>query len=87
MGGSWLYGGGLFVASYTISGNTAPALRWLKISSTGGCQGIGVALDSLGHVLATGSFNGGYGAIDFGGISSPTTPFGSTSGFVSQYSN
>jgi hypothetical protein len=87
MGGSTVSGSGLFVASYSISGNLAPVSRWIKLpatGTTGGSLGNGVTIDRLGHVSATGSFNNG--TVDFGGISA-TTPSGSTSGSVAQYAN
>jgi hypothetical protein len=89
-GGMWNVGGtmnfnnGFFVQTYNLSGNTAPVLRWSKLpgANTGGSAGNGIALDSLGHVLVTGSFS--YGTVDFGGISASTTP-NSQYGFVTEY--
>jgi hypothetical protein len=86
IGGASVYTGGLFLLSYTLSGNAPPALRWYKFegsSSTGSGTGNGITLDPFGHVLATGSFS--Y-TVDFGGISA-TTANNTQSGFVAQYSN
>jgi hypothetical protein len=51
-------------------------------NSTGSSLANGVAFDSLGHVLCTGSIS--FGLVDFGGISATTTP-NSQYGFVTQY--
>jgi len=58
-----------FVASFSISGNSAAVYRWTKYfgEGTGGASARNaVALDPTGQVLAGGSF---LATIDFGGIS------------------
>jgi len=85
VGGAWNNSGGYFVQAFTISGNTAPVLKWYKFpgaSTTGSSQGNGVAFDSSGHVLITGWLD--YGTVDFGGISVTTTANGQY-GFVTEY--
>ena len=87
VGGSWAFPNGLVVMSYTISGNSPPTSRWIKLpgaGSTGGSIGNAVALDSLGHVLSAGAII--YGSVNFGSTSA-TTASGTWSGFVSQFSN
>jgi len=44
--------------------------------------GNGIALDSLGHILTTGSLS--FGTVDFGGIWATTTP-NSYYGLVAEY--
>lgn len=85
VGGTWNLNNGFFVLTYAISGNTPPVLRWSKFpgaGSTASSPGSGIALDSLGHVLTTGSFS--FGTVDFGGIWGTTTP-NSQYGFVAEY--
>ncbi len=84
----WMYGNGqpnVFVAAFTVSGNSPPTYRWTKVtgaSSTGSSGGTGIALDSLGHVLVGGFFTA---TVDFGGISATTTG-GYNAAFLAQYS-
>jgi len=85
IGGTWNFNSGFFVQSYTISGNAAPVLKWFKFpgaGSTGSSVGNGIALDSLGHILTTGSLS--FGTVDFGGIWATTTP-NSYYGLVAEY--
>jgi len=76
----------VFVAAFTLSGNSAPAYRWAKTvgaTSSGASVGNAVALDPLGHILVGGSFTAG---VDFGGISATAGAPGYSSGFLTQYS-
>ena len=86
VGGSWKYST-LLAASCTISGNSAPVVRWFDTAgsgSTGADSGSAIAFDSFGHVIAAGSFYSGI--LNFGGISA-TSPAGGYSGWVAQYNN
>jgi len=74
-------GSGYFVASFAVTGNSAPVYRWAKRSSTGNGVGYGVAFDSAGHVFSAGSFTGG---LDPGGILA-TDPARGTAAFAAQY--
>jgi hypothetical protein len=79
--GIYTTGQGFVLASFTVSGNSAPAFQWVrraKIASTG----FSAAHDFAGHILAAGNFQGA--TLDFGGISA-TAPLGTTDGFVVQY--
>jgi hypothetical protein len=92
MNGSWNQNVGLFVATYSVAGNAAPAMSWFHCSGINGSnvggvgpgssEGTGVAFDGAGHVVATGDFS--FGTVDFGGTSITTTP-NSKWGFVTQY--
>ena len=73
-----IQGGGYYVANYTISGNSPPVYQWVKRNYGGS---FGVAFDSIGHILTTGTFNGM--PVDFGGTT--LAPVGLTDGFVAQY--
>lgn len=76
--GVWLGAGGYYVANYTISGNSPPVYQWAKRSYG---VGTGIAFDSAGHVLTTGTFSGA--PVDFGGIT--VAPQGAPDSFVAQY--
>ena len=87
--GLWIVGGtmnfdnGFFLETYALSGNTSPVLRWSHLPSADVTSaGNGIAFDSFGHVLATGSFS--YGTLDFGGILAVTLA-NSEDGFVAEY--
>ena len=79
---SYVYGNGYFVATYSLSGNSPPVYRWAKYSGTGAPGiGNGVALDTFGHILTSGSFQM---TTDFGGIAA-TAPLSTDAAFVAQY--
>jgi hypothetical protein len=81
-GGTWTYSGGAsawYIANFTITGNGAPAFRWVKRASSTSC-GYGVAYDSVGNLAVTGAFAG---VVDFGGSSLSNSSF--YDGFVAEY--
>jgi hypothetical protein len=57
--GAYVYARGSFVASYTISGTSAPVYRWAQPTTNAG-YGTAVAFDGMGHVLTGGQagYNG-----------------------------
>lgn len=75
-------GTGLFLAVFSIAGNSPPTLRWVKRSATGNGNGFSVAFDTLGNVVIGGNSQF---TTDFGGTTS-TVPTGSTGAFSAQYS-
>jgi len=70
-------GTGFLLANFTTSGT----FRWAKRSNQSQSWGYGVGFDSLGHVVAGGSF---YNTADFGGISGAASG-GAYNVFVGQY--
>ncbi|TAL00326.1 MAG: PKD domain-containing protein [Verrucomicrobia bacterium] len=77
--GIYVGGGYFFVANYTTTGT----FRWAKRANTN--TGTGIAFDSLGHVLTTGSFGGSLAlTVDFGGVFA-SVGMGVTDGFVVEY--
>ena len=87
-GSQSLFGNGqanCFIASFTISGNTAPIYRWTKYFGTttdGASAGNAVGLDPAGDVLAGGLF---MSTIDFGGVSATAAMAGYSSAFAVKY--
>jgi len=80
-GGGMLFGGGYFIASYSVSGNSPPAYRWAKRSTGfGAATGFGCGFDSSGNVLTSGYYNQ---TVDFGGI--PITAYGANNAFLCHY--
>jgi hypothetical protein len=57
--GAYVYARGSFVATYTISGTSAPVYRWAQPTTNAG-YGTSVAFDGMGHVLTGGQagYNG-----------------------------
>jgi hypothetical protein len=75
-----------FVASFTISGNSAPAYRWTQFygnGTDGASAGNAVGIDPSGSVIAGGLF---MGTIDFGGTSATAAMAGYSSAFLTKYS-
>lgn len=53
-------GGGFFAGRFSASGTNTPSLLWARrdISRFGHGSGVGLDMDSLGHIVVTGSFTG-----------------------------
>jgi hypothetical protein len=74
-------GGGFFVASFRLTGNSAPVFRWAKRSTTSSGEGSAVAFDSQGHLLVCGRWQG---ILTLDG-NSATSPAATTCPFFAQY--
>src|SRR5262245_4747041 len=82
-GDGWLPAGGpnYWVASFTIDGSSPPVCRWAKGASGGSSFGMGIAFDTLGHILTVGIIKD---TVDFGGRTA-AGPGLTGAAFVAQY--